>query len=73
MFRLECAGLVFLKKPVRILPTLHSLTLYFTFSVFSVEIDEVFPEDIQPEYHHVVELRHTRVIWKNCLILGFTL
>ncbi|XP_016101350.1 putative solute carrier family 22 member 31 [Sinocyclocheilus grahami] len=37
------------------------------------EIDEVFPEDIQPEYHHVVELRHTRVIWKNCLILGFTL
>ncbi|ROJ36097.1 Solute carrier family 22 member 17 [Anabarilius grahami] len=37
------------------------------------EIDEAFPEDIQPEYHHVVELRHTRVIWKNCLILGFTL
>lgn len=37
------------------------------------EIDEVFPEDVQPEYHHVLELRHTRVIWKNCLILGFTL
>ncbi|XP_051510065.1 putative solute carrier family 22 member 31 [Myxocyprinus asiaticus] len=37
------------------------------------EIDEASPDDIQPEYHHVLELRHTRVIWRNCLILGFTL
>ncbi|KAG1941411.1 putative solute carrier family 22 member 31 [Pimephales promelas] len=37
------------------------------------EIDEMFPEDVRPECHHVMELRHTRVIWKNCLILGFTL
>ncbi|XP_051948327.1 putative solute carrier family 22 member 31 isoform X2 [Xyrauchen texanus] len=37
------------------------------------EIDEASPDDIKPEYHHVLELRHTRVIWRNCLILGFTL
>ncbi|XP_043099640.1 putative solute carrier family 22 member 31 isoform X2 [Puntigrus tetrazona] len=42
-------------------------------SSYIAKIDEVFPEDTQPEYHHVVELRQTRVIWKNCLILGFTL
>uniref|UniRef100_W5K584 Solute carrier family 22 member 31 n=1 Tax=Astyanax mexicanus TaxID=7994 RepID=W5K584_ASTMX len=37
------------------------------------EIDVAFPEDPQPQYHHVLELRHTRVIWRNCLILAFTL
>ncbi|TRZ00918.1 hypothetical protein DNTS_007793 [Danionella cerebrum] len=37
------------------------------------EVEEAFPEDVQPVFHHVLELRHTRVIWKNCLILGFTL
>ncbi|XP_027013322.1 putative solute carrier family 22 member 31 [Tachysurus fulvidraco] len=36
------------------------------------EIDVAFPEDPQPEYHHIFELRHTRVIWRNCLILAFT-
>lgn len=39
----------------------------------STEIDVAFPEDPQPKYHHIFELRHTRVIWKNCLILAFTL
>ncbi|KAL7830918.1 hypothetical protein SRHO_G00304200 [Serrasalmus rhombeus] len=37
------------------------------------EIDVAFPEDPQPQYHHALELRHTRVIWRNCLILAFTL
>ncbi|XP_030621026.1 putative solute carrier family 22 member 31 [Chanos chanos] len=37
------------------------------------EIDVAYPEDSAPEYHHILELRHTRVIWRNCLILGFTL
>ncbi|XP_026863217.2 putative solute carrier family 22 member 31 isoform X1 [Electrophorus electricus] len=37
------------------------------------EIDVAFPEEPQPHYHHVLELRHTRVTWKNCLILAFTL
>ncbi|XP_008291221.1 putative solute carrier family 22 member 31 isoform X1 [Stegastes partitus] len=37
------------------------------------EIDSVYGEDCQPIYHSVLELRRTRVIWKNCLILSFTL
>ncbi|MCI4393202.1 hypothetical protein PGIGA_G00154650 [Pangasianodon gigas] len=37
------------------------------------EIDVAFPEDPQPKYHHIFELRHTRVVWRNCLILAFTL
>ncbi|KAL3993082.1 fatty acid-binding protein 2, intestinal [Sarotherodon galilaeus] len=37
------------------------------------EIDSVYGEDSQPRYHTALELRRTRVIWKNCLILGFTL
>ncbi|XP_060767326.1 putative solute carrier family 22 member 31 isoform X2 [Neoarius graeffei] len=37
------------------------------------EIDVAFPEDLEPEYHHIFELRHTRVVWRNCLILAFTL
>lgn len=30
-------------------------------------------EERQPKFFTVLELRHTRVIWKNCLILSFTL
>lgn len=37
------------------------------------DIDSSFGEDCQPSYHTVLELRQTRVIWKNCLILSFTL
>ncbi|XP_066512974.1 putative solute carrier family 22 member 31 [Hoplias malabaricus] len=37
------------------------------------EIDVSFPDDPQPQFHHALELRHTRVIWRNCLILAFTL
>ncbi|XP_061620212.1 putative solute carrier family 22 member 31 [Phyllopteryx taeniolatus] len=37
------------------------------------EIDSVFDEDCQPRYYSILELRRTRVIWKNCLILSFTL
>ncbi|XP_013858536.1 putative solute carrier family 22 member 31 [Austrofundulus limnaeus] len=37
------------------------------------EIDSVYSEDCQPRFYSVLELRRTRVIWKNCLILSFTL
>nr|XP_019935217.1 PREDICTED: putative solute carrier family 22 member 31 [Paralichthys olivaceus] len=37
------------------------------------EIDSAYGEDCRPSYHSVLELRGTRVIWKNCLILSFTL
>ncbi|XP_017260714.1 putative solute carrier family 22 member 31 [Kryptolebias marmoratus] len=37
------------------------------------EIDSVYTEDCQPRFYSVLELRRTRVIWKNCLILSFTL
>ncbi|KAM9765749.1 putative solute carrier family 22 member 31 [Menidia menidia] len=37
------------------------------------EIDSAHGDDCQPRYHSVLELRRTRVIWKNCLILSFTL
>ncbi|MED6267237.1 hypothetical protein CHARACLAT_010132 [Characodon lateralis] len=37
------------------------------------EIDSGYREDRQPRYYSVLELRRTRVIWKNCLILSFTL
>lgn len=30
-------------------------------------------EQRQPKFFTVLELRRTRVIWKNCLILSFTL
>uniref|UniRef100_A0A8B9JCF6 Solute carrier family 22 member 31 n=1 Tax=Astyanax mexicanus TaxID=7994 RepID=A0A8B9JCF6_ASTMX len=49
------------------------LPLTSSLSDCSTEIDVAFPEDPQPQYHHVLELRHTRVIWRNCLILAFTL
>lgn len=26
----------------------------------------------QPQYHSVLELRHTRVAWRNAVILGFS-
>uniref|UniRef100_A0AAQ4PKD5 Solute carrier family 22 member 31 n=1 Tax=Gasterosteus aculeatus aculeatus TaxID=481459 RepID=A0AAQ4PKD5_GASAC len=37
------------------------------------EIDSAYGEDCQPAYFSVLELRRSRVIWKNCLILSFTL
>ncbi|XP_028257941.1 putative solute carrier family 22 member 31 [Parambassis ranga] len=37
------------------------------------DIDSVYGEDSKPRYYSVLELRRTRVIWKNCLILSFTL
>ncbi|XP_062327042.1 putative solute carrier family 22 member 31 isoform X1 [Osmerus eperlanus] len=38
------------------------------------EIDAAWPEeDTHEEYHSVLVLRHTRIIWRNCLILSFTL
>ncbi|XP_070687277.1 putative solute carrier family 22 member 31 [Pempheris klunzingeri] len=37
------------------------------------EIDSAYGEDCQPRYFSVLELRRSRVIWKNCLILSFTL
>lgn len=47
----------------------NSSTLLFLF----IEIDSAYGEDSRPRYHSVLELRQTRVIWKNCLILSFTL
>nr|XP_046245512.1 putative solute carrier family 22 member 31 [Scatophagus argus] len=37
------------------------------------EMDTAYGEDCQPRYFSVLELRRTHVIWKNCLILSFTL
>ncbi|KAM4592519.1 putative solute carrier family 22 member 31 [Odontesthes bonariensis] len=37
------------------------------------EIDSAHGLDCHPRYYSVLELRRTRVIWKNCLILSFTL
>uniref|UniRef100_A0A1A8VIA6 Solute carrier family 22, member 31 n=1 Tax=Nothobranchius furzeri TaxID=105023 RepID=A0A1A8VIA6_NOTFU len=37
------------------------------------EIDLLNGEERQPRFYSVLELRQTRVIWKNCLILSFTL
>lgn len=55
----------------------YSLSLKLCLCVLRVshttEIDGAFPEDPQPKYHHIFELCHTRVIWRNCLILAFTL
>lgn len=36
------------------------------------QIDSVC-EERQPKFFTVLELRRTRIIWKNCLILSFTL
>ncbi|XP_020794701.2 putative solute carrier family 22 member 31 [Boleophthalmus pectinirostris] len=45
----------------------------FPGQVVLTDIDSAFGEDCKPSYHTVLELRRTRVIWKNCLILSFTL
>ncbi|XP_029000701.1 putative solute carrier family 22 member 31 [Betta splendens] len=37
------------------------------------EINSAYGEDRRPRFYSVLELRQTRVIWKNCLILSFTL
>ncbi|XP_068178982.1 putative solute carrier family 22 member 31 [Antennarius striatus] len=37
------------------------------------EVDLFYGEEHHPRYCSVLELRRTRVIWKNCLILSFTL
>ncbi|XP_070822092.1 putative solute carrier family 22 member 31 [Chaetodon trifascialis] len=37
------------------------------------EMDSVYGEDFRPRFFSALELRRTRVIWKNCLILSFTL
>ncbi|KAJ3593883.1 hypothetical protein NHX12_006217, partial [Muraenolepis orangiensis] len=36
-------------------------------------MDSAYGDDCQPEFHTVLELRRTRVVWRNCLILSFTL
>uniref|UniRef100_A0A3B5L8Q1 Solute carrier family 22 member 31 n=1 Tax=Xiphophorus couchianus TaxID=32473 RepID=A0A3B5L8Q1_9TELE len=35
-------------------------------------MSSAYGEDHQPRYYSVLQLRRTRVIWKNCLILSFT-
>ncbi|XP_059927075.1 putative solute carrier family 22 member 31 [Gadus macrocephalus] len=37
------------------------------------DMDSVYGDNCQPEFHTVLELRQTRVVWRNCLILSFTL
>ncbi|XP_041125138.1 putative solute carrier family 22 member 31 [Polyodon spathula] len=36
------------------------------------EIDSVYADDCEPRFHNVCEMVGTRVIWKNSLILAFT-
>ncbi|KAM9422509.1 putative solute carrier family 22 member 31 isoform 2-T2 [Salvelinus alpinus] len=42
-------------------------------SSYLAKIDAEYPDDTQPFYHSVLELHSTRVIWRNCLILSFTM
>ncbi|XP_024151835.1 putative solute carrier family 22 member 31 [Oryzias melastigma] len=44
-----------------------------TFPTVLAELDSTYGEDCRPRFYSVLELRRTRVIWKNCLILSFTL
>lgn len=37
------------------------------------EIESTYGDDCRPRYYSALVLRQTRVIWKNCLILSFTL
>uniref|UniRef100_A0A8C9JUA2 Solute carrier family 22 member 31 n=1 Tax=Panthera tigris altaica TaxID=74533 RepID=A0A8C9JUA2_PANTA len=37
----------------------------------ATELDMLGAQSPQPQYHSVLELRHTRVVWRNGLILGF--
>ncbi|XP_054626591.1 putative solute carrier family 22 member 31 isoform X3 [Dunckerocampus dactyliophorus] len=37
------------------------------------EVESVFEDECQPRYYSILVLRRTHVIWKNCLILSFTL
>lgn len=49
------------------------LARYFNPLFLFIEMDSAYGEDCRPRYFSVLELRRTRVIWKNCLILSFTL
>uniref|UniRef100_A0A672F7S3 Solute carrier family 22 member 31 n=1 Tax=Salarias fasciatus TaxID=181472 RepID=A0A672F7S3_SALFA len=42
-------------------------------SLLFTEVESVYGDDCRPRYYSVLVLRQTRVIWKNCLILSFTL
>ncbi|KAM9545515.1 putative solute carrier family 22 member 31 isoform 2-T2 [Salvelinus alpinus] len=50
----------------------HSEDIYAAENLLS-EIDAEYPDYTQPCYHSVLELHSTRVIWRNCLILSFTM
>lgn len=41
--------------------------------MYFIDLDSMYGVDGQPRFYSVLELRQTRVIWKNCLILSFTL
>uniref|UniRef100_H2LMD0 Solute carrier family 22 member 31 n=1 Tax=Oryzias latipes TaxID=8090 RepID=H2LMD0_ORYLA len=43
------------------------------FPMLLAEMDSTYGEDCRPKFHSVLALRRTRVMWKNCLILSFTL
>ena len=38
----------------------------------ATELDTLGAQSPRPQYHSVLELRHTRVVWRNGLILGFS-
>lgn len=41
-------------------------------SLISIELDVLSAGSPQPQHHWVLELRHTRITWRNGLILGFS-
>lgn len=49
-------------------PHRHTLSC----SLISIELDVLSARNPQPQRHWVLELLHTRVTWRNGLILGFS-
>ena len=41
-------------------------------SLIPIELDVLSAGSPQPQHHWVLELRHTRITWRNGLILGFS-
>uniref|UniRef100_A0A8C9XUN0 Solute carrier family 22 member 31 n=1 Tax=Sander lucioperca TaxID=283035 RepID=A0A8C9XUN0_SANLU len=78
-----CCVSVFPESPRWLLATAQIPQLKRSLQEFSTKNgvclrDEIHPgetllSDCRPRYFSVLELRRTRVIWKNCLILSFTL
>uniref|UniRef100_A0A8C7XS19 Solute carrier family 22 member 31 n=1 Tax=Oryzias sinensis TaxID=183150 RepID=A0A8C7XS19_9TELE len=61
------------KKSFREFATRNDVYLDEFFPMLLAEMDSTYGEDCRPTFHSVLGLRRTRVMWKNCLILSFTL